>query len=131
MKELIKKWWFWLMVVFTIIIVLVIFLIINKKESIGTAGISKEEFDEINLGMTQFEVNSIIDKLNEWDDDEVYNRCCQEISSTNKDGIYIYVYKYLGENSGYAIITYEVDYSNGYYGLQYPTVTERENHNLK
>ncbi len=130
MKELIKKWWIWLIIVF-IIFALVIFLIINKKEGMGTAGISKEEFNEINLGMTQFEVNSIIDKLNEWDDDEIYDKCCQEISSVEKDEIYTYVYKYQGENGGYAIITYEIDYSNGYYGLEYPKVVKKEVYNLK
>ena len=127
MKDLLKKWWFWLIIiVILLIIIAILFFSLYKNDGVGTAGISKEEFDEISLGMTQLEVNSIIDKLDEWDNDEIYDKCCQEISNTKKDGIYTYVYKYQGENSGYAIITYEIDYSNGYYGLEYPKVVKKK-----
>lgn len=35
------------------------------------------------------------------------------------------------KKNGYAIITYEVDYSNGYYGLKYPEVIKKEKFDLK
>lgn len=130
MKELIKKWWFWLCIVLTAILIIILLTQIKEK-GVGTAGISIEEFEKITLGMTQSNVNTIIDKLDEWDNDETYNKCCEEISSSNRDGIYTYVYKYYGEQNGYAIITYEVDYSKGYYGLEYPKVIKKEKYNLK
>lgn len=129
MKELIKKWWFWLIGV--LVIISAIIILINNNEGVGSAGISIEEFEEISLGMDQFKVNSIIDKLDEWDNDEIYNECCEEISSSSKNSIYTYVYKYYGEKNGYAIITYEVDYSDGYYGLKYPEVIKKEKYDLK
>lgn len=81
--------------------------------------------------MNQFEVNDIIDELNEWNDDEMYEEVCQEISREEKNGIYTYIYKYVGENGGYALITYEVDYSSGVSGLKYPEVVKKEQVNLK
>ena len=118
------------------LLILVLILIINNKEKdenetkIGSPGISIEEFEKIELGMTQFDVNSIIDENDEWNDDDIYNKCCQEINESNEDHIYNFTYKYLGENDGYAIITYTCDYSNGSF-FEYPTVSKKENHNLK
>lgn len=88
----------------------------NKNHGVGTAGISKEEFDEIIIGKTtNFELDSIIDKNNEWFDDEVYEKCVEQIEESKENHKYTYVYKYYGEKGGYAIITLQADYSNGYF----------------
>ena len=129
-KTLYKKWWFWL-IIGLLILILVLFLIKNNSKGIGTAGISIDEFEKIENGMDQFEVNAIIDELDEWNDDEIYDKACQEISNEKKDSVYTYVYKYVGEKSGYALITYESDYSEGVYGLKYPEVVKKEQFNLK
>lgn len=130
MKKLIKKWWFW-SIIGTILIIGVIVLTVNANKGVGTAGISLEEYEQIQLGMTQFEVNSIIDAKDEWEDDNIYDKCSKKISENKKNGVYTYVYKYFGENEGYAIITYEVDYSEGFYGMKYPEVIKKEEYNLK
>lgn len=129
-----QKWWFWVIIACIFIILILVFVIFFKKEvtqGVGTAGISKEEFDEISLGMTQFKVDEIVDKFDEWEDDEIYNKCCEKISSSSENGKYINVYKYYGEKSGYALITFEVDYSEGYYGLKYPEVVKKEKFDLR
>ena len=130
MKDLIKKWWFWVVIVLVIIIVILITLVINKSGGVGTAGISLEEFEEINLGMSNSTVNKIIDKLDEWDDDNIYNKCCKEISKSSQNSVYTYSYKYYGEKRGYAIITFEADYSKGDLFVL-PSVVKKENFNLK
>lgn len=132
MKELIKKWWFWLVIV--LILALIIFTVIllnSSNDGVGSAGISKEEFNEIIVGQTtNFELNSIIDKNDEWNEDEVYDKCVKEIENFKKDNKYTYVYKYYGEKGGYAIITLQADYSNGYY-YNDVVVIKKENFNLK
>jgi hypothetical protein len=132
MKELIKKWWFWLVIV--LILALIIFTVIllnSSNDGVGSAGISKEEFNEIIVGQTtNFELNSIIDKNDEWNEDEVYDKCVEEIENSKKDNKYTYVYKYYGEKGGYAIITLQADYSNGYY-YNDVVVIKKENFNLK
>lgn len=131
-KPIYKKWWLWLLILLTIIIIVIILIIIkNNLQGIGTAGISKEEFDKIEIGMDQFEVNSIIDEYDEWNDDKIYEKACQEISSEEKDSVYTYVYKYNGDINGYALITFEVNYSDGAYVLKYPEVVKKEQFNLK
>jgi hypothetical protein len=132
MKELILKWWFWLVIV--LILALIIFTVIllnSSNDGVGSAGISKEEFNEIIVGQTtNFELNSIIDKNDEWNEDEVYDKCVKEIENFKKDNKYTYVYKYYGEKGGYAIITLQADYSNGYY-YNDVVVIKKENFNLK
>lgn len=130
MKSIIKKWWFWIIVLSIIAIVIILTAIINKSKGVGTAGINENEFEEIQIGMTQFDVNKIIDKLDEWNNDDIYKKCCEEISKSNKDHIYEYVYKYYGEKEGYAIITFEADYSKGDLFVL-PEVTKKEQFNLK
>ena len=116
-KMFYKKWWFWILIV--IILVIIVFISIymnNKSTGVGTAGISKEEFDKIEIGKTtNFELNNIIDQNNEWDNDEIYERCVEKIREEKEDHKYTYIYKYYGEEKGYAIITLQADYSNGYY----------------
>lgn len=129
MNNVIKKWWFWL-VIFAILIFGIVVALITKNNGIGSSGISKKEFEEIELGMSQSKVNGIIDKSDEWNKDEVYEKACEEISKTHKDKIYRYEYKYYGEKSGYAIITYEADYSNGDLFVL-PEVVKKEQFNLK
>ena len=129
MKAATRKWYFWVFSIVLIISILTIYYNITNK-GVGSAGISLEEFDKIELGMSQFTVNSIIDELDEWNDDSIYEMCCKEISTKSENSIYQYTYKYLGENSGYAIITYTADYSkSGSFVL--PTVSNMEKFNLK
>ena len=126
-----KKWYFWLILVTFIFIILLLIFILNNNSGVGTAGICKDEFDEITIGSTtNFELNSIIDQKDEWNDDTVYNRCVEKISESSENHIYTYVYKYYGEKGGYAIITLQADYTNGYF-YNDVIVTKKENHNLK
>lgn len=103
----------------------------KRNKGVGTAGISKKEFDEIVIGKTtQFELNKIIDNNDEWENDDIYAKCVEEISKSKEDKKYIYTYKYYGENGGYAIITLQADYSNGYF-YNDVIVTKKENFGLK
>lgn len=129
MNNVFKKWWFWL-IVFFVIIVCIIIVICMSKGGVGTPGISKEEYQKINIGMSNFEVNSIIDSKDEWDNDEIYSKCCIEIEKSEKNSVYSYTYKYLGEKSGYATVTYTADYSKGSFFVT-PTVTYKKQYNLK
>ncbi len=131
-KDFYKKWWFWLIILIIIAIIIIILMMAkNNSNGIGTAGISIEEFEKIENGMDQFEVNDIIDELDEWNDSEIYEKACQEVSNKEKNSVYTYTYKYIGEKGGYAIITFQVDYSDGVYGLKYPEVVSKEQYNLK
>jgi len=128
MKNLIKKWWFWTIILVIVVIIVIIFK--TNSEGVGTAGISIEEYEEIALGMSNFKVNEIIDKLDEWHNDDVYNKCCEEISNSKNNHIYTYSYKYYGEKKGYAIITFEADYSKGDLFVL-PSVVKKEKFDLK
>ena len=81
-KTIFQKWWFWIIILLIIIIVVItsIILVYKKLEGIGSAGISKAEFEKIEMGMDNFEVNSIIDELDEWNDDEIYEKACKEMA---------------------------------------------------
>lgn len=132
MKNIIKKWWFWLIIVLIIVILVLIYFLLSKNNSgVGTAGISKEEFDEIKIGeTTNFGLSGIIDKNHEWNDDEVYDKCVEKIGESKEDKKHTYTYKYYGEKSGYAIITLQSDYSNGYF-YNDVLVIKKENYGLK
>lgn len=131
MKNLIKKWWFWVSIILVLIAIIILILVISKEDGVGTAGISKEEFDEIKIGeTTNFELNRIIDKNDEWFEDEIYEKCVEQIEESKEDKKHTYVYKYYGEKRGYAIITLQSDYSNGYL-YNDVIVIKKENHNLK
>ena len=54
----------------------------------------------------------------------------EEVEKKEENHIYRYVYKYYGEKGGYAIITYEADYSNGDMFVL-PEVTKKEQFDLK
>ena len=132
-NNFLKKWWLWLIIlIFAVIIIISSIILLNgHNRGVGTAGISKEEFDEIAVGKTtNFELNSIIDKNDEWNDDKIYEKCVEEISSSKEDSKYTYVYKYIGEKKGYAIITLQADYSNGYF-YNDVIVIKKEQFNLK
>lgn len=131
MRNIIKNKRFWI-IILLIIILIIIGISINKDSNgVGSAGISKEEFDEIKIGSTtNFELNSIIDKNDEWDNDEIYSKCVEQIEEKKENSKYTYIYKYYGEKGGYAIITLQADYSNGYF-YNDVIVVEKENHNLK
>lgn len=124
------KRYFILIIVILLIIASILF-IKNNDKGVGTAGISKEEFEKIKIGeTTNYELNDIIDKNNEWNDDEVYNKCVEQIEESKVDKKYTYIYKYLGENGGYAIITLQADYSNEYF-YNDVIVIKKEKFNLK
>lgn len=131
MRNIIKNKRFWI-IILLIIILIIIGISINKDSNgVGPAGISKEEFDEIKIGSTtNFELNSIIDKNDEWDNDEIYSKCVEQIEEKKENSKYTYIYKYYGEKGGYAIITLQADYSNGYF-YNDVIVVEKENHDLK
>ena len=119
-------------IVIAIIIVLAI-IFINKPNNdlkCGTAGINYKEFERISIGDSNFKVDSIIDEDDEWYDDAIYNKCVIEVSNNNQNHIYNYTYEYIGENGGYALITYTADYSNGTFYVT-PTVSKKEQVNLK
>lgn len=133
MKNIIKKWWFWLitLLVATLICITIFVFLNSTNESVGTAGISKEEFEQIEIGKTtNFGINKIIDKNGEWDNNEVYNKCVEKIGESKEDKKYTYIYKYYGEKGGYAIITMQADYSNGYF-YNDVLVIKKEQFNLK
>ena len=110
MKRILKKWWI-LIIVLASIIGLMCFKVSNR--GVGTAGISLEEFEKIELGMGETTVNKLIDTEDEWSDDKVYEKCCTEVNKNKDNHIYTYTYKYLGEKGGYALVTFEADYSKG------------------
>lgn len=134
MKDLVKKWWFWGIIVCICVISILIFtMFFNKgdKQGVGTAGISLKEFEEIQIGKTtNFGLSSIIDKNDEWDNNDIYAKCVEEIEKSKEDSKYTYVYKYYGEKGGYAIITLQADYSNGYL-YNDVVVIKKEKFNLK
>ena len=113
-----------------ILIFLVIIVLFNTIKVSDSAGISLEEFDKIKFGMGQTIVTSIIDSEDKWDDEKIYKKYCEEIESSNENHVYKYIYKYWGEKGGYAIITYEADYSKGDLFVL-PTVTKKEQFDLK
>ena len=123
-----------IMIVIILIILIVIGFITFKSFSkgIGSAGISLEEFKKISTGMDNFEVNSIIDNEDLWNNDDIYEKACIEINKEKEGSIYSYTNKYIGEKSGYALITFSVDYSSdNSLNLKFPEVIKKENHNLK
>ena len=124
-----------ILLVFFIIIILSISLLVyfhtNRSYGVGDAGISLEEYNKIKLGMTQLEVESIIDSNNLWDDEDVYSKSCIKMREDKNNSVYTYEYKYIGDKSGYVLITYEVDYSDGFSGLKYPEVINIEKFELK
>lgn len=106
-------------------------VLLNKfNDGIGSAGISLQEFNKIELGMSNSKVNSIIDEKDEWDDDIIYNKACKEVGKEKNNHFYSYTYKYIGENGGYALITYTAHYSGGDVFVM-PTVSQKEQFNLK
>lgn len=123
-------------VIIVTLILIIGFLVVinttNKNNDIkcGQAGINLKKFEDIQIGDSQFTVNSIIDSLDKWNDDKIYEKCVQEISKDSKDSVYNYTYKYVGENGGYALITFTADYSNGD-SFVLPTVSKKEQINLK
>lgn len=118
-------------IILLILLILLMLKNINNSSGVGTAGINLKEYNEITIGTTNnYELFSIIDTNNEWNEYSIYEKCVEEISNTKEDHVYTYVYKIYGENSGYAIITLQADYSNGYY-FNDLIVTKKEKYNLK
>lgn len=84
---------------------------------IGAEGISKKEYEQISRGMSLFEVNGIVGGGGE------------KVSEKEEDSVYTYTYKYQGEKSGYALVTYSADYSDGAFYQEFK-VTAMEQHDL-
>lgn len=127
MKEKVsnKNRYFYLFILVIICIVLAVFFIYikNTNSKVGKNGISKEEFEKIELGMSQNSVAKIVSP----DDFEPVK---EELEKSKENHIYRYTYKYYGENNGYAIITYEADYSKGDMFVL-PEVSKKEQFDLK
>ena len=89
-------------------------------DGIGAEGISKEEYEQIRPGMTITDVNEIVggngERISEKDEKDTI-------------GIIEYIYKYQGENTGYALITFTSDYSDGS-RFKFTTVSAMEQHDL-
>lgn len=102
----------------------------NQETGCNEAGISMNEFNTINLGDSEFKVNDIVDAYGYLNDDKTYAKCVQEVSRTSKNNVHEYTYKYLGENTGYALITFTADYSEDNL-FQLPTVSKKEQFNLQ
>lgn len=112
-----------------LIVFAIIFLLLRIiPKGIGTGGISKEEFEKISIGIDNYKVNSIIDPDKTWLNEEIYKKCVEKINETTKDGKHSYTYKYLGEQSGYAIIKFEMSLDNY---MELPKVVEKTQYNLK
>lgn len=130
-KDIFKKWYFWVILVIMIIFFIIIMILNSTENGVGSGGINEDEFNEIIIGQTtEFELDDIIDKEDLWDNDEVYERCVEQIAETKEDHKYTYVYKYYGEKRGYAIITLQTDYSNSNF-YNDVIVIKKEKHNLK
>lgn len=124
-------------VIIVILLLIIAFLLgkssnnsINNNQGVGSAGISLQEFQDINYGDSETTVYKIIDPNNLLNDDNTYDKTISEISKTNTNHVYTYTQKILGEKCGYAEITYTADYSNGDLFVL-PTVTSKESYNLK
>ena len=112
-----------------IIAISVIIIIIAIPKGIGSGGISKEEFDKINIGLSRWSISGIIDPENTWHDEATYNKCVEQIGETYKDKKHTITYKYIGEHGGYAIIKFESDY--GYSLIPDYKVSEKTQYDLK
>ncbi len=130
-NNILKQWWFWFIIVIIIIVTVLIIVLTNKKENtrkskgIGSSGISKEEFDKIEVGMKHIEVDGIIYELSEVDDKEYTESYKLTVIANEDDGI-IYEEKHYGENGGYAIITYKE-----YYDTYTSKVIKKESFDLE
>ena len=97
----------------------------GSSQGIGEAGISTEEFDSLRLGMSHDEVDSIIGgegelvSESEEDDDEYL--------------ITVFLYRYEGENGGYAELEFTLKTHKGYtpYNFQSYSLTGKTKYNLK
>ena len=126
-----------ILIAIIVILLLVIAFLLGKNSNnnninhgVGKAGISFEEFKKIKNGDSENTVFSIIDPDDLLDDEDTYNKVVIETSKSQNNLIYTFTMRYMGENEGYAEITYTADYSNGELYV-IPTVTSKNNFNLK
>ena len=105
-------------IIWGIVFILSLILTSCTNGGIGEEGISKNEFEQIKRGMSQFEVDEIVGGYGE------------KIAEKEEDHVYSFTYKYQGEKKGYAIITFTADYSDGL-SYQTPEVTAMEQHDLR
>lgn len=120
--------------IIAIVIVIIGLFILYKNKKVeykcNDAGISYEEFQKIQTGDSQFAVNEIVDPNDKLDNNKTYENCIIEVSKENKNSVYNYTYKYIGEKGGYAILTFTADYSNGD-SFVMPGISKKEQYNLK
>ena len=121
LEDTIRKQKIVILIIFILVVVGMVFFNISKSKGVGEDGISKEEYQKIQLGMSQTSVDKIVSS------DSVKK---EEIEKNSSNHIYKYTYKYYGEKGGYATITYEADYRNGDLFVL-PEVTEKKEYNLK
>ena len=131
MKKIIKKWWIGAIAIIVLTIAISVFMGGSSTEGVGTAGINNQEFRKIEVGKTtSYELNEIIDKKNEWNDEEVRNKCIEKVEEKKENGKDTYVYKYYGERGGYALITLQANSLNEE-GNNNLIVTNKESFDLK
>lgn len=120
-----QKWWFWVIIICIFIVLIISLVLFSKgKQGVGTAGISIEEFDEIQIGMTMTEVCKIINNEN------MNNVKSQQLEKIEDITGTLYKYRYEGEKKGYAIITYELSTTDLWSGNGIKVIT-KEKFNLK
>lgn len=93
-----------ILITLTIIVITFLILVIKVALKYNPDGINVNEFEKIKSDMTMSEVDSIISSSS--------NPKSEHISTQDDTSSSIITYKYYGERSGYAIITYELDVWN-------------------
>ena len=117
-----------LSIVIVIIIVLISLFLCScseKPQGIGEAGISNEEFEQLSLGMTHDTVDEIIGGSGEL------------ISETENDDdnyyVTVFLYRYEGEQSGYAELEFTLKTHKGYtlHDFQTFSLTSKKKYDLQ
>lgn len=108
-----KKWFLYVMLIVTCLGLTGC----SENQGVGPEGISLDEYNQIDIGMSQFEVNEIVGGGGE------------KIGEQKEEHIYSYTYEFPGEKSGSATITFTADYSDGDFFVM-PSVSAKEQQNL-
>ena len=118
-----------------IIIAITLIAIFSNHSSggVGKGGITKEKLKNVEVGKTTTStINRTLDPDGLWHDNAIFNKVVSQVEKVfTQDKIYRYVNRYEGEKSGYALITFEADYSRKGAIFEVPVVTKIEEHDLK
>ncbi len=107
--------------IIAIILIIIVVVSSKKPKGVGSIGMSPSEYDRIVMGDTITKVNDkITERLTVGD----YPKVVSTVSEKKDGDKTIIVYRYEGENGGYALITVEKE-------LFIETVISKENHGLK